>query len=186
MEKQFFKSGQGIPGTIQNMFALVPPTSLVKNFYGYRAQIIKKNPQFKHGGFHKAGPGNTVRRFHGTKLACSLTNGQLCANAGCAVCSILRTGFLLQYANTGLFGRGMYFSSMSTKSNGYVVANGNGVKPMFVVQVVAGDTETVSGTNSGLTQPPNNKDSVVGQTNADELIVYADNTALPQYLILYK
>jgi len=51
----------------------------------------------------KGYPTNDLKLFHGTR-------------AGKEIC---RTGFKLSYANSGLLGKGMYFSNECSKSHGY-------------------------------------------------------------------
>jgi hypothetical protein len=56
-------------------------------------------------------PGNTVRRFHGTGLKCTLgINGKAkcCTDPTCAVCNIIQQGFDMAYSSDGRYGKGLY------------------------------------------------------------------------------
>lgn len=59
-------------------------------------------------------------------MACNLglnNNSTLCSTSGCNVCGIIKTGLLLNKAQTnisfGRFGRGLYLTSTSSKSHSY-------------------------------------------------------------------
>jgi len=157
----------------------------------------------------EAGPGNTVRRFHGTKRRCALGETSLkpCTDEACNICSIIRTGFRLpsKDATELRFGRGIYCTATSSKADTYT--NGTGVKATFVVSVVAGrvDKHYDSWTpqHKRMTQPRPGCDSVLGEVppawetseqraeishslNYDELVVYTPNSILATSLILYE
>ena len=73
----------------------------------------------------------------------STSNPQVCENQSCSVCGILRNGFLLDksLSNTGWgrFGRGLYFTSVSSKSYDYSKPNAANVRAIFVAYVVVGN-----------------------------------------------
>jgi len=127
------------------------------------------------------------------------------------VCNICRTGFALDRAGaTGgqrmnlRYGRGLYFSDTSGKSNDYNQASerrrnitGYGSSPwraMFLCQVVAGRTHRT--TDERIEEPQIDEliadgrhNSVTGEVgphlNYDELVVYDTAAAVPNYLIVY-
>ena len=55
---------------------------------------------------------------------------------------------------------------------------------MFLCKVVCGITFN-SAIDKSLTAPPFGHDSVVGQTQQDELVVYDEKAIIPSYLIIY-
>ena len=162
-----------------------------------------------------ASVGNVVERFHGTGLNDGCNFGvdlqcEPCESAQCGVCNICRTGFALDRAGaTGgqrmslRYGRGLYFSDTSGKSNDYNQASerqrhiaGHGSQPwrcMFLCQVVAGRTHRT--THGHIEQPQIEQllaqglDSVTGEVgpnlNYDEIVVYDEAAAVPNYLIVY-
>ncbi|CAG8443227.1 10306_t:CDS:2 [Ambispora gerdemannii] len=151
--------------------------------------------------------GNEQRRFHGTKMNCFiglLTSASLCYDNTCAICCIIREGYKLKFVGTGeislafqRFGRGLYFSGTSSKSDDYNEKslksyNGLKYKAMLLNKVVVGKgfPQTVDDTN--LVKPPNDYDSILGEPsptgnlNYDEVVVYNEAACLPQYLIIYR
>ena len=76
-------------------------------------------------------PGNTVRRFHGTGLKCTLgINGKTkcCTDPTCAVCNIIQQGFDMAYSSDGRYGKGLYgvstyYSYRQPTSAGYTVSS---------------------------------------------------------------
>jgi hypothetical protein len=126
------------------------------------------------------------------------------------VCNICRTGFALDRAGaTGgqrmslRYGSGLYFSDTSGKSNDYNQASErertiavHGPTPwrcMFLCQVVAGKTHRT--TDAQILEPQieellaDGYDSVTGEVgpnlNYDEIVVYDEAAAVPNYLIVY-
>ncbi len=186
--------GQGAFPRIQTIYAVMSGTAVYKRFVAYQAAILQKRPHLKPHG--KGGPGNTQRRFHGTALACDLKGGQMCSNAACGVCGIIQKGFLISYSQSnlskGLFGSGLYFASDPSKSAQFSKPF-NGLQAMLLVKVVLGDGEKMAGNEPGCThlkKAPHGKDSVLGEPgpvlNRDECVVYADDAALPSYLIIFS
>ncbi|EGC34070.1 hypothetical protein DICPUDRAFT_92291 [Dictyostelium purpureum] len=140
--------------------------------------------------------GNEKRRFHGTKIQCSLGlngNTEICPSPTCAVCRIIETSFILpahsNKAHFLRFGPGIYFSSVSSKSNDYSTPI-NGNKYMFLANVLVGEGEKYLNDNQNITSPNPGFDSVLGETglalNHDEVIVYNIDQAKPSYLIIYS
>ena len=163
-----------------------------------------------------AAVGNVVERFHGTGLdqGCNFgvdLQSEPCGSAACGVCNICRMGFALDRAGaTGgqrmnlRYGRGLYFSDTSGKSNDYNQASerrrnisghgGVAWRAMFLCQVVAGRTHRT--TDASIEEPQIDEliadgqhDSVTGEVgphlNFDELVVYDEAAAVPNYLIIY-
>merc|ERR1711964_103851 len=99
---------------------------------------------------------------------------------GCAVCSIIRSGFQMKYTGSSAgsrFGAGLYSSSTPSKAYNY----GN-KKGMFVVNVACGIAH-VDQTNSPL---PAGTHSRVANAEDDELIVFHNAAIVPRYLMVFK
>lgn len=123
-------------------------------------------------------------------------NPTLCADGQCAVCGIAGQSLKLSLSTTrfpGRFGVGLYFSSVSSKSNDYAAPQ-NSAKPsyraIFLCSIAVGKGYEVYQDQPQLTAPPQGYDSVLGQTghtlNYDEVIVYDEAAVLPLYLITYE
>ncbi|CAM9324087.1 unnamed protein product, partial [Choristocarpus tenellus] len=133
---------------------------------------------------HKAYTGtmNKVRRFHGTSASrdCGFftdLTASPCTRTDCNVCSICTHGFTFKgvggtarRTSIGLrYGKGLYFSSVSGKSNDYAVgsskvADGKTYRCMFMCTVVSGKAyKTKSGSLPDTECPPQGYDSVVGE-----------------------
>ena len=159
--------------------------------------------------------GNRRQRFHGTGAKCGFgidQNTPPCGDAACALCSIAAQGFRLSRRGSGpnfarasfatssglRFGPGLYFSATSGKSHDYaggseLVRQGRRWRTMFLASVAAGKAHLELGESLDIERPPAGHDSVVGETKAkggslnyDELVVYEEQAALPQYLIVYS
>ncbi|KIO17880.1 hypothetical protein M407DRAFT_84532 [Tulasnella calospora MUT 4182] len=152
--------------------------------------------------------GNECRRWHGTKRLCTIgdnpTNPTLCAQAGCPMCSILRTSFQVaktnaynspsnQIASLDRFGKGIYTSSTSSKAYDYA-SNGGSVASQYsmimLTNVIVGQGHKLTQDSQGLTAPPAGYHSVLGEVggslNYDELVVYNDDAIRPSWLVVYK
>ena len=132
LEKQFNDKWLKLPlpQSIVSISEIVVPVKMKKSYESYRDKIDQKMKSNNIKPFKKfAGPGNEMRRFHGTTQMCKLGfpngNTSICKNGknGCNVCGIIENGFLLSKAkqNTGFgrFGNGIYLSATSGKSNDY-------------------------------------------------------------------
>ncbi|EPS93941.1 hypothetical protein FOMPIDRAFT_93895 [Fomitopsis schrenkii] len=153
--------------------------------------------------------GNSKRLWHGTVRACTVGNSetetQLCNNALCSLCSIMRASF--RVARVGKrysfkrFGRGIYTTSTSSKANDYASERGgSGLKAMLLSEVILGRVSRMTRGDSTLTEPPTGYDSVVGEPggyhpaagepegelNYDEVIVYKNEAIRPLFLVIYK
>jgi hypothetical protein len=159
---------------------------------------------------YAAAVGNPRRRFHGTGAACNFAiddNLTPCASPQCALCSILAGSFALAHSGRGpnasratfgtagglRYGRGLYFSSTSGKSNDYAhrserMRRGRRWRTLFLASVAAGKAYCTEAAELDLSRPPDGYDSVVGEVgpnlNYDELVVYNEAAALPEFLIV--
>jgi len=155
------------------------------------------------GNFASMGksPGNENRRWHGTRRKCRLgdTGYQtFCADTECALCCIIRTSFDLKFFKAatgwGRFGRGIYTTSTSSKSNDYSknLDVNSEWKALLLNKVVVGNGMKLSQDDTSLTEPPPGYDSVLaevvpgGSLNYDELVVYKNEAVRPSYLVMYK
>eukprot|EP01126_Amoeba_proteus_P026263 TRINITY_DN2602_c0_g1_i2.p1 TRINITY_DN2602_c0_g1~~TRINITY_DN2602_c0_g1_i2.p1 ORF type:complete len:252 (+),score=28.32 TRINITY_DN2602_c0_g1_i2:459-1214(+) len=191
LSKQFITKFSGSTPTVVKIYRVHVAKAVSDAYFAYQKSIIKKYPKFANGVKKThGGPGNELRRFHGTSIACGLTNDQLCSTTSCAVCSIIKAGFQLRFAGNGCFGKGTYFSSASSKSNGYNSGSqdkfGSRTRCMFICLVIAGNAHVSPSYQTYAPPLPNNSDSVVYSGSNDELIVYQDGCAIPRYLIVYQ
>ncbi|CBN80081.1 conserved unknown protein [Ectocarpus siliculosus] len=159
---------------------------------------------------YKKAKGNVRRRFHGTSCSAQCNffvdlKGNPCSSKACNVCNICTHGFVLRDNVRGTarranyrrrYGEGLYFSSVSGKSNDYaqqsekVGSDGKKVRCMFVANVTAGNAYLTQQGSLGQDMcPPAGYDSVVGEVGSglihDELVAYEDEAAIPSYLIVY-
>jgi len=145
--------------------------------------------------------GNEHRRWHGTKRKCNLGdpgNETLCADPECLLCCIIKTSFDLKdfKAGTGWgrFGRGIYTSFTSSKSNDSSknVGINSEWKAMLLNEVVVGNCKRLNQGDNSLTQPPSGYNSVLaeavpgGALDYDELVVYKSEAVRPLYLVMYR
>ncbi|CAM9262023.1 unnamed protein product [Scytosiphon promiscuus] len=154
---------------------------------------------------------NVRRRFHGTSSTTSCRfylGGSMCLRPDCGLCGICMRGFKLE-ENVGtsptrrsrarwlMYGRGIYFSSVSGKANDFSketakrAHDGTMVRCMLVADVAAGNALlTYEKDFPEMTKTPPGYDSIVGevgpQLNYDELVVYDPAAALPTHFIVYR
>eukprot|EP01095_Lingulamoeba_sp_RSL-Kostka_P012101 TRINITY_DN4737_c0_g1_i1.p1 TRINITY_DN4737_c0_g1~~TRINITY_DN4737_c0_g1_i1.p1 ORF type:complete len:158 (+),score=36.96 TRINITY_DN4737_c0_g1_i1:42-515(+) len=146
------------------------------------------------------GKGNTHRRFHGTKRTCDMDQTlTICNDNNCFVCRIIEGGFIIpkSAAHGSLYGRGVYFTSTSSKSHTYNLKsarlrNGVTARCMFVVNVVVGrgklvnafQGSSITSAGSDATGPFH---SILGEVNGrdDECIVYTTDATCVTYLVIY-
>jgi hypothetical protein len=181
------------PPAVRRVFKIVSPKSLSSSYEAYRAAVEAR-------GHHEAtgrSTGNENRRWHGTKRECHLGDkghDQLCSSTTCSLCCIIKTSYNLSLfgkkTGWGRFGRGIYTSSTSSKSNDYVQNGGSSqLKAMLLNKVVVGKGYKMTYDNTTLTAPPQGYDSVLaeigGSLNYDELVVYTNDAIRPSYLVLY-
>lgn len=170
-----------------------PPTSLV-NYNAYRAAVESR------GQFLSAGrtEGNENRRWHGTRRVCNLGDKghtQFCSSLQCSLCCIIRNSFDLSLfgkkTGWGRFGKGIYTSSTSSKSNDYSHNDcQSSLKAILLNKVVVGKGCKLLQDNTTLTSPPSGFDSVLaekgGSLNYDELVVYTNDAIRPSFLVMYE
>ncbi|CAM9884142.1 unnamed protein product [Ectocarpus fasciculatus] len=96
-----------------------------------------------------------------------------------------------------MYGKGLYFSSVSGKANDFSAktekraTDGTTVRCMLVADVAAGKAcVTTEKYFPQMEQPPEGFDSVVGEVgpnlNYDELVVYDPAAALPTHFVVYR
>ncbi|CAM9544820.1 unnamed protein product [Ectocarpus sp. 4 AP-2014] len=172
---------------VENVFLIKMPMGVVDKYLAYKNRV-----------------GNERRRFHGTSRAsdCDFFTGSKkrpCSSRTCVACNICMVGFKLvgttrkSYAR---YGRGLYFSSVSGKSNDYADGseqrrNGTRYRTMFLCNVAVGNAKVTEAVDLPDDQCPGKGfDSVVGNKGAnlnfDETVVYDDAAAIPSYMIVYR
>lgn len=180
---------------VRGVYMIQPPREVVDQYKEYREEVEGRG----HFTAQNLTKGNEHRRWHGTKRQCRLGDeGQtsLCDAPTCALCSIIRTSFDLRFfkGNTGWgrFGKGLYTSSTSSKSNDYSANLGetqSTCKAVLLTKVVVGKGFKVLHNNTKLTEPPPGYDSLIaevgGDLNYDELVVYRNEAIKPAYLVVY-
>ncbi|XP_059482674.1 poly [ADP-ribose] polymerase tankyrase-like [Neocloeon triangulifer] len=137
-------------------------------------------------------PGEKVeeeRLFHGTNFADQ----------------IVKKGFKVKHADPqGMFGKGIYFSNLSSKSTQYTLEGGTApcqphnavycttcVRKMLICRVALGKSYVATSAMNGIDQAPRGYHSVTakptsGVLNFPEYIVYDNDQAYPGYLVEYK
>ncbi|PVF95500.1 ADP-ribosylation [Serendipita vermifera] len=207
VEKQFIQKwlhNPNTPPTIDRVYRIHLPTTLTENYEAYRGSVEET------GNFISQGlaEGNERRRFHGTKRECRIGdngNTKMCKSLACSLCRIMKHGFDLSMvgAATGFsrFGRGVYTSATSSKSDWYSVNLANStvggvssLKAMLLTKVVVGKGKKLLQGDVTLTSPPPGFNSVIGEPaataigdlNYDELVVYDQSAVVPAFLIIYQ
>lgn len=142
--------------------------------------------------------GNERRRWHGTTRDCPLGdvgNSNLCLSQTCSLCGIIRTSFDMaffgQKTGWGRFGRGIYTSSTSSKSDDYSQNKlPSNWKALLLNKVVVGRGHKMIQDEPLRTGPPLGFDSTLGEAggslNYDELVVYDNRAIKPSYLVMYE
>ena len=188
-----------------------------------RSILQVRNSPAKFGEYESYSAGlsqsNEVRRFHGTSMKCNFgidRRSAPCDDDGCAVCTICQASFKLDHSGGGpltgawggrlRYGRGLYFSKASSKSNDYAaeserVGGGARMRCVFLCKVALG--RAFKTPRDGLDDADIDlalkvrghggaHDSLVGLTaaeggalNYDETVVYSERAAIPSYLIVY-
>lgn len=174
------------PPTVERIFRIMPKAQCEAEHRQY-ALSLAGTPIMGCGGV-----GNTQRRFHGTKCACTLgvtdTNTGLCTAPACSICSIIRTRFLTARAGSSAgtaYGAGVYSSSMARKAYGYTgPAPVTNKRYMFMVSVTCGNVQLKRASGA---LPAGFHSRVVDASTSnslDELIVFRDEALLPLYLLV--
>uniref|UniRef100_A0A8H7XXW0 PARP catalytic domain-containing protein n=1 Tax=Psilocybe cubensis TaxID=181762 RepID=A0A8H7XXW0_PSICU len=171
---------------------LAPPASLAA--YNTYRSAVEARGQFVGSGRSE---GNENRRWHGTRRVCNLGDKghtQFCAASNCSLCCIIRTSYDISLwgkkTGWGRFGKGIYTSSTSSKSNDYSHNDcKSSLKAILLNKVVVGKGCKLLQDNTSLTAPPVGYDSVLaekgGSLNYDELVVYTNDAIRPSFLVMY-
>eukprot|EP01094_Clydonella_sp_ATCC50884_P021154 TRINITY_DN4583_c0_g1_i1.p1 TRINITY_DN4583_c0_g1~~TRINITY_DN4583_c0_g1_i1.p1 ORF type:complete len:479 (-),score=112.80 TRINITY_DN4583_c0_g1_i1:118-1554(-) len=201
--KHQFISKWGKPGplpALERVFEITMPAWVVLAYDEYCQQLQVSGIE-----------ANVRRRFHGTsassdcRVYAGLAGAPCADHTQCAACGIMTSGFDSSFAGKTAartnfqlrYGRGIYFSSVSGKSNDYSeqsekVHGDKRYRMMFICSVAAGHAFVTTETALDDSQcPPNGYHSVVGDVsdhglNYDEIVVYDNRAVLPRYLISYS
>ncbi|KAJ3979262.1 hypothetical protein F5890DRAFT_1589450 [Lentinula detonsa] len=183
------------PPSVKRIYKIVSPQSSLASYNAYKSTVEAR------GQFVAAGrsAGNENRRWHGTKRECCFGDGkgfmQFCGSQTCSLCCIVRTSFDLglfgKKTGWGRFGKGIYTSSTSSKSNDYSTNECRSpLKAILLNKVVVGKGCKLTQDNVALTSPPQGYDSVLaekgGSLNYDELVVYTNDAIRPSFLVMYE
>lgn len=171
---------RGNPPTVREIYKIQASAQVEQNYRRKCDQIGPVEP-WGHGDTHA----NQQRRFHGSNMLCNFA-GSVCGQSGCAICSIISSGFQIKRflaantGNDGRFGRGAYLTSRSSTAATY----GNG-KAMLLCKVAVGNPHIVTDvTSAGL--PPGTHSRLANKpSGVDELMVPDDHQLLPRYLLLF-
>jgi len=184
---------------VRRVYKIVSSPSSLAKYNAYRAAVEARG---KFASQSNMTAGNENRRWHGTRRECSLGDPGIttfCHYSTCSLCSIIRTSFDLNlFGNRksgkkcgwGRFGRGIYTSSTSSKSNDYSQNTiQSPLKATLLNKVIVGRGCKMTQNNTSLTSPPPGYDSVLGEKgdtlNYDELVVYTNDAIRPSYLIMF-
>jgi len=170
----------------------------MKEYENYLNKVESKG-EFLAGGKSR---GNENRRWHGTRRVCNIGDQgvtDFCDDSSCSLCCIIQTSFDISFfkgaTGWGRFGRGIYTSSTSSKSNDYSKNDDSLVsdwKALLLNKVVVGNGKKLFNDDTTLTEPPGVYDSVLaevapgGSLNYDEVVVYNNDAIRPSYLVMYE
>ncbi|TFK27463.1 ADP-ribosylation [Coprinopsis marcescibilis] len=179
--------------TVRRIYKIILPANNLATFDTYKASVEAKG-QF---GAQGRSPGNENRRWHGTRRACNLGDKghlQFCSTQTCSLCSIIRNSYDISLwgkkTGWGRFGKGIYTSSTSSKSNDYSHNDCKSqLKAILLNKVVVGKGCKMLQDSTSLTAAPAGFDSVLaekgGSLNYDELVVYTNDAIRPSFLVMY-
>lgn len=179
--------------TVRRVYKIIMPPGKLASYEAYRTAVENKG-QFVAQG---RSAGNENRRWHGTRRTCNLGDKghtQFCASTSCSLCSIIRNSFDISLwgkkTGWGRFGKGIYTSSTSSKSNDYSHNDcKSNLKAILLNKVVVGKGCKMLQDSTSLTAPPSGFDSVLaekgGSLNYDELVVYHNDSIRPSFLVMY-
>ncbi|CAK5269539.1 unnamed protein product [Mycena citricolor] len=180
---------------VKRIYKVVAPHSSMAAYKAYQAAVEKS------GNFVATGrsAGNENRRWHGTRRECTLGDKghspQFCSSTTCSLCCIIKSSFDISLWGTktgwGRFGKGIYTSSTSSKSDDYSKNDCNSaLKAILLNRVIVGKGCKLTHDNSSLTSAPAGYDSVLaekgGSLNYDELVVYNNDAIRPSFLVMYE
>ncbi|KAG9044943.1 hypothetical protein FS837_007268 [Tulasnella sp. UAMH 9824] len=180
------------PPAVRFVYRIVM-TNQLKDPFEKRRDSIERRHNFKSQGMLEA---NERRRWHGTRRECRVGDPgsgalTMCNSATCYICIIMRTSFDVSKCGFGcLFGRGIYTSGTSSKSDTYVtqVASSQ-YKAMLMTRVLAGNATKFTVPDPTLVSAPPGYDAIRGVPGSgllyDELIVYDNDQVRPFYLVIY-
>ncbi|KIM75756.1 hypothetical protein PILCRDRAFT_78511 [Piloderma croceum F 1598] len=174
VEGEFQKSWKPAVNTlcppVRQVYRVVESSALLNTYTEYR---------LTHGNEHF--------RYHGTKRNCKLGDKghtKICTSSLCSACSIIKTSFEVSLANpSGVFGKGVYTSSVSNKSANYCDSSRSGV--MFLTKVILGNIHDVT-RFAEVDSCPSGKQSVYfDRPHGDEAVVYTNDAIRPVFLIVF-
>ncbi|PFH48376.1 hypothetical protein AMATHDRAFT_5869 [Amanita thiersii Skay4041] len=193
--KTSWRHGTSCP-PVRHVYKIVAPQAALATYNAYRDDVEKR------GQFVAAGrsAGNENRRWHGTTRECRLGDKgetQFCASQTCSLCCIVKLSYDLSLfgkkTGWGRFGKGIYTSSTSSKSNDYsrnASSCNSHLKTILLNKVVVGRGAKMLHDSTNLTAPPSGYDSVLaekgGSLNYDELVVYTNDAIRPSFLVVYE
>jgi len=195
--EQFKASWRHVGSTcppVRRVYKIVVPEASSAGYDTYRA-AVEAQGQFVSTG---RSAGNENRRWHGTRRICNIGDKghtQFCSAPTCSLCCIMRTSFDVSLwgkkTGWGRFGKGIYTSSTSSKSNDYSHNDcKSSLKAILLNKVVVGKGCKLLQDNTSLTAPPAGYDSVLaekgGSLNYDELVVYDNDAIRPSFLVMYE
>lgn len=179
---------------VRRVYKILAPHASLASYNAYRTAVEARG-NFKHAGMAE---GNECRRWHGTTRECLLGDkghSQFCNSSSCPLCCIIKTSFALSHFGNktgwGRFGKGIYTSSTSSKSNDYSSnKKPSPLKAILLNKVVVGKGYKMLHDDPHLTAPPAGSDSVLAEKgmalNYDELVVYREEAIRPSYLVMYE
>jgi len=179
------------PPRVARVYKVILPQSSLTAYETYKARVEAAG-QFVPKG---QAAGNERRRWHGTKRQCRIgddpKNLTPCRNSDCNLCRILKASYDVKLSNVGMFGKGIYTSATSSKSDTYTKGSSSGspYKAMFLNRVVVGRGRILKNADNTLRSCPDGYNSVIANPgqglNYDELIVYDNDAIRVSWLILY-
>jgi len=187
--QQSWRHNTACPGVCA-IYKIVSTEASLKRYQMYLDEVEAR------GNFVAMGkaPGNEKRRWQGTKRKCYIGDSGVtafCTDPECSLCRIIQTSYFPP--GRGMFGTGIYTSSVSSKSNDFSknVTINSEWKAMLLNNVVVGYGKKLIQRNNTLTAPPPGYDSILaevspGKLNYDRLVVYQNNAIRPSYLVMYK
>ncbi|CAG8764310.1 4887_t:CDS:2 [Cetraspora pellucida] len=197
IENQFLSSWKHQNKLIPQIFKIFKiKNGNLEDRYNIKRTLVERNRNLANKPFNgrRMTAGNEQKRFHGTSVVCKIgETGKLCSSNKCAVCCIIKNGYKIFETNKNFqrFGKGLYFSSTSSKSDDYIKNNsGSSYKVMLLNKVIVGNAYKLATNCTGLLHPPQGYDSVIGipggNLNYDEVVLYHEDSCLPRYLIVYR
>lgn len=162
--KSSWKHGLLSTKEVKHVYLIVVNPDQRARYESYKARVEGRG-RFKQRNMEA---GNERRRWHGTTRACLLGDPgktTICSLPACSLCSIIKTSFdIAQYkkkTNWGRFGRGIYTSATSSKSDSYSHNTTNSpLKALLLNKVVVGNGQKITKDSKELEEPAPGYDSV--------------------------